>query len=264
MSSDGTGNGGTSRLRIEAKNVSKVFRLGELASLGNTASYVSSRLRGRRPDWPRMEALSEISFEVAAGECFAIIGTNGSGKSTLAKTVAGITLPTSGEILTRGRVLPLLMVGAGFAMDLTGRENVTLFGNLLGLSRRESLEAIPRIVEFAEIDEAHMGTPLKRFSPGEQARLSFATALQLPADVFLFDEVLNVADDEFKAKCIAEIRHLLNKGATVVFISHELNLVRSVATRGIWIDKSRLKLAAPIDELASAYAASHPQAAYAS
>jgi lipopolysaccharide transport system ATP-binding protein len=155
-------------------------------------------------------------------------------------------------------VLPLLNVGSAFHPDLTASENITLFGTILGLDRRETAAAMPEIATFAAIDRRHLETPIKRHSEGMRARLAFATALRLPADLYIFDEVLVVADDEFKAACVAEISRLARDGRTVIFISHELALVRAVCTRGLWLDEGRVRLVGEVEDVLGAYEASHP------
>lgn len=239
--------------RIDVRSVSKRYRLGETFSPQKTAAYVADRVRGRHDVVPDFYAVRDATFEVGPGECFTILGTNGSGKSTLARMIAGITVPSEGEILTRGRVLPMFHVKGGFQAELTTTENVTMFSSLLGLSRAERAAALPQIADFAGLDPEHMATPVKRLSTGQTVRAAFATSLSLPADVYLFDEVLNAADDSFKGRCVEEIEQIVRRGATVVFISHELDLVRAICTRGIWIEESELRMDAPIDELTDAY-----------
>ncbi len=144
-----------------------------------------------------LEALLDVDFTVWRGEAVAIVGTNGSGKSTLLQLLAGTTLPTRGIMRVHGRVLPLLAVGLGFHPELTGRENVTLFASSLGIPRRTIESRMEDVTAFAEL-ERHMDTPVKRFSSGMMSRLSFAIAVQFPADIYVFDEVLAVVDGEFQ------------------------------------------------------------------
>jgi ABC-type polysaccharide/polyol phosphate transport system ATPase subunit len=238
---------------VHAEHLTKTYELGDLASFRRTVSTVANRVlnRGRVP--PPFVAVSDLSFSIERGECFAVLGPNGSGKSTLSRMIAGITLPTSGEVEVRGRVMPLLSVAAAFHPELNGWENVELFGTILGLKREEIARARPEIQEFAGIDSGHMATPAKRYSEGMQARLAFAIALTLPADVYIFDEVLVVADSQFKAACVAEIKRLSETGRSVVFISHELPLVSSICTRGLWLDRGRARMVGPIEEVIEAY-----------
>ncbi len=176
---------------IEVRSVTKNYRLGELQSLA-----ASLTRRGTRP--APFQALKDVSFEVRRGECFGILGGNGSGKSTVLQIISGITVPTSGEALVRGSVLPFLQVGAGFHPELTGRENIVLYGTVMGIDREVIMNSIGQVAAFAEI-ESHIDTPNKRYSDGMQARLSFAIAIIFPAHIYLFDEVLAMVDDEFRA-----------------------------------------------------------------
>lgn len=237
---------------IAARELGKSYQLGELQDVTRLLGRLLRRDPGAEPA-DRFMALRDITFDVRPGEGFAMLGSNGSGKSTLVQILAGIAVPTVGEATVRGRVLPLLEVGAGFHTELTGRENVVLFGTILGLDPKEIQAAMPQIAHFGEIDEAHMDTPIKRYSMGMQARLSFAVAMSFPADIYIFDEVMAVVDDHFRGVAVNRIERLVERGKTVIFISHDLDLVREICGRGIWLDKGELRMAAPIDELASAY-----------
>ena len=239
---------------VEARDVGKLYELGQLASLVRSVQVVKGMVTGRRPERMRLQALEDVSFEIRPGECFGCMGRNGSGKSTLLSILAGITVPSTGWISVRGRVAPLLHVNAGFHLDLTGNENVMLLGTILGLGKRELHDALPRVAEFAELDAQHMDTPVGRFSTGMQSRLGFATVLQLPADVYILDEVLAAADDSFKARCVAEVQRLVAAGRSVIFVSHELPLVRAICDRGMWLHGGRVRAIGDIDHVADAYA----------
>ena len=215
---------------IEAHGLGKEYRLGEQVSLKRTLQ----RLTRTGVPANRFGALNDMNLRIGPGECLGVVGSNGSGKSTFLHLIAGITAPTEGELRVAGTVLPLLQIGAGFHPDLTGRENVMLFGTILGLPRTEIEEKMDAIFAFAEIEE-HIDTPNKRFSDGMQARLSCALAVLFSADIFLFDEVLAVADGEFREKCLFEIRRLVDSGRTVLFVSHDLEQVRVVGQRVLWI-----------------------------
>jgi ABC-type polysaccharide/polyol phosphate transport system ATPase subunit len=245
---------------IEAEGIRKTYELGETASLTRTVRAVRDRLTGRREPHATMCALDGVSFSIRQGECFALMGPNGSGKSTLLNVLCGITVPDEGRAIVRGRVTPLLNVGSGFHVELTGRENVILFGTILGLPRQEILRQLDRVAEFAEISAKQMATPLKRYSSGMKARLTFSTGLCLPSDIFFFDEVLAVADDHFKQLCHDELERLAAGGKTIVFVSHELSQVRRLCDRAIWLERGRVKMSGAIDELADAYAESEQTA----
>ncbi|MDX6667215.1 MAG: lipopolysaccharide transport system ATP-binding protein, partial [Solirubrobacteraceae bacterium] len=188
-------------LAIECLGITKDYRLGEELSLQRSLSRL---MPGRSSDLQRFRALDDITFRVPRGSFFGIIGPNGSGKSTLTQVISGITNPSAGEARVWGRVLPLLEVGAGFHDELTGRENIYLLGAILGLRVTEIEAAIPRIVDFAGVHR-HLDSPMKRYSSGMKARLSFSTAICFPADIYVFDEVLAVVDDDFRVKCAAKL-----------------------------------------------------------
>ena len=230
---------------IEVRSVSKHYRLGELQGLA-----ASLGLTRHRP--PPFRALDDVSFEVRRGECFGILGGNGSGKSTVLQIISGITVPTSGEALVRGNVLPFLQVGAGFHPELTGRENIILYGTVMGIDRDVIMASIDKVAAFAEI-ESHIDTPNKRYSDGMQARLSFAIAIIFPAHIYLFDEVLAVVDDAFRSRCVAEIAGLVAAGRTVIFVSHDLDQVRRVCTRAAWLQDGRLMAVGEVDDVARRY-----------
>ena len=183
---------------IEVHNLTKVYRLGEHRSLRGDARRAAA---GTAASAQTLLALDDVSFSIDRGECFGIVGINGSGKSTLLQVISQITLPTSGHAIVRGRVLPLLAVGTGFHPELTGRENVVLFGTVLGFPRRAIVERMDEIIDYSEIG-LHIDTPLKRYSSGMSARLSFAVAVMFPAAISIFDEVLAVTDDEFTTRCL--------------------------------------------------------------
>jgi ABC-type polysaccharide/polyol phosphate transport system ATPase subunit len=221
---------------VAAADLSKTYRLGELFRLEATIRAAMRRGKERQT----FEALRGVSFEACPGECFGIVGTNGSGKSTVLQILAGITLPTRGSMSVRGTVLPLLAVGAGFHLELTGRENSFLFGTILGLERSVIESKLEDIAAFAEL-ERHFDTPLKRYSQGMQSRLCFAIAMLFPASIYCFDEVLAVVDGEFKDRCLNEVRTLAANGGTVFFISHDLDQVAGVCDRVMWLDAGEVR-----------------------
>lgn len=237
---------------IEVHNLTKVYRLGEHRSLRGTLTT----LAGRRRERQTLRALDDVSFSIARGECFGIVGINGSGKSTLLQVISQITLPTSGHAVVRGRVLPLLAVGTGFHPELTGRENVLLFGTVLGFLRRAILDRMEDIVAFAEIG-SHIDTPLKRYSSGMQARLSFAVAMMFPAAITIFDEVLAVTDDEFTTRCLHSIESIISDRRTVIFVSHDAALVRRLCDRVMWLEGGQVRLVGPTAEVMDAYHGAH-------
>jgi lipopolysaccharide transport system ATP-binding protein len=238
---------------VRCEGVGKSYGLGEELSLQHTLSTIVRRAHQHERLW----ALSDVSFEVHRGEFFGIVGSNGSGKSTLTQLISGIAMQDTGRIEVWGRMSPLLEIGAGFHPELTGRENIALFGTILGLGAGAIRAEMDRIADFAGI-RRHLDTPLKRYSSGMQARLSFATAVCFPADTYVFDEVLSVVDDSFRDQCAGELARLNREGRTIIFMSHDLELIRSVCATGMWLDEGRIKLRGGIDEVAAAYSGVAP------
>jgi ABC-type polysaccharide/polyol phosphate transport system ATPase subunit len=237
---------------VEAHNLSKAYRLGEHQSLRGTLAAVRGGPRERQT----LLALDDVSFSIRRGECFGVVGSNGSGKSTLLQVLSQITPPTSGYAIMRGRVLPLLAVGTGFHPELTGRENVVLFGTVLGFRRRAILERMDDVVDFAEVG-SHIDTPLKRYSSGMQARLSFAVAMMFPAAISIFDEVLAVTDDEFTLRCLESIESVIRDGRTAIFVSHDAGLVRRLCDRVMWLERGAVRLVGPTAEVMDSYHSAH-------
>jgi ABC-type polysaccharide/polyol phosphate transport system ATPase subunit len=244
-------------LALECVGLTKRYELGEILSLRHTLSALRP---GARPLNEGFAALSDVTFAVPRGSFFGIVGTNGSGKSTLTQIISGITVPTEGEARVWGRVLPLLEVGSGFHDELTGRENVALLGAILGLDPRVVVQSMPRILDFAGVGR-HQHTPLKRYSSGMKARLSFATAICFPADIYVFDEVLAVVDDDFRDECVRELSRVNATGRTIIFMSHDLALVRNTCREGMWLEQGRVRRVGSMDEVAAEYETTTPDPA---
>lgn len=204
--------------------------------------WVSGALRGRMPLLKKKErfwALRDVEFEVPQGKAFGLIGRNGSGKSTLLKLLSRVTPPTEGEATTVGRLGSLLEIGAGFHMELTGRENVYLNGTILGMKRREISSKFEEIVEFSGVRQ-FIDTPVKRYSSGMYLRLAFAVAVHLDTEILLVDEVLAVGDSAFQKTCLEKLAHLVYDGRTVMFVSHNLAAVSRVCSETLVLDKGRV------------------------
>jgi ABC-type polysaccharide/polyol phosphate transport system ATPase subunit len=221
---------------IEARGLHKEFEI--ILHRGTVKALLLSGFKLKRQ---RVHALRGIDLTVRRGETVALLGRNGSGKSTLLSLIGRIYLPTSGSMEVRGRVAPLLELGAGFHPDLSGRENIELNGVILGLSREQVAERADSIIDFAEIREFIDG-PLRNYSSGMQTRLGFSVAVHTEADIFLVDEVLAVGDEEFQEKCFAEIDRIKARGGTILFVSHEMTDVLRVATRVVWLDQGRVRM----------------------
>ena len=205
---------------------------------------VSKRYRIRQPGGPNAPvqdfwAVRDVTFQVARGETFGLIGHNGAGKSTLMKLLSQITAPTAGEIRLNGRVAALIEVGSGFHPELTGRENVYLSGSILGMRRREIADKFERIVEFSGVRD-FIDTPVKWYSSGMYVRLGFAVAAHLDSDILLVDEVLAVGDAAFQAQCIERLRELRRNGTTMLFISHDLMSIEKLCDRVGLMQKGQL------------------------
>jgi len=228
---------------IEVSQLSKRFVLqhDQPKSLQDVALRLfRHRVRERHQRHEEFWALSGISFAIEPGESLAIIGRNGSGKSTCLKLLAGIMQPTSGFVKVQGRISALIELGAGFHPELTGKDNVFVNGVILGMTRNEIKRRFDEIVAFAEL-EHFIDIPVKFYSSGMYLRLAFAIAINVNADIMLLDEVLAVGDQSFQAKCLQRISELKRNGATIVFVSHDLNAVRTICQRTIWLDRGKLR-----------------------
>ena len=254
MSRRETNTDGGRPVAIATRGLRKEYRLGESQSLALTVNRLLRRREAAAR--PSIEALAGIDVTVHRGESFGIVGTNGSGKSTMLQVLAGTTLPTGGLMEVHGRVLPLLAVGTGFHGELTGRENVRLFASSLGVPRGAIEGRMGAVGSFAEL-ERHMDTPVKRFSSGMLSRLSFSIAMQFPADIYVFDEVLAVVDGEFQSRCLTEIKRLHREGRTVIFVSHRLEQVAEVCERVLWLDRGRAEGVGMTSEVLEAYTRAH-------
>ncbi len=200
----------------------------------------------------RFEALADISFEVQHGEAFGIIGKNGSGKSTVLGLIAGVITPSTGRVVTRGRISPLLELGGGFHHDLTGRENIILSGILLGLRRAEILFKMEEIVEFADIGD-FIDQPIRVYSSGMLARLGFSIVATLDPEILLIDEILAVGDQNFQQKCMERMMSFKKSGVTIVFVSHRMDDVLKMCDRVVWIADHRIRCQGSAREVVDRY-----------
>jgi ABC-type polysaccharide/polyol phosphate transport system ATPase subunit len=201
-----------------------------------------------------VQALEDVTFEVHQGDSIALMGPNGSGKTTALKIMSRITYPTTGVARVRGRVGALIEVGTGLHPELTGRENIQLYGRILGLSGGDIRRRFDRIVEFAGLGSA-IDQPVKQFSSGMQLRLGFSLAAHLEPDVLLVDEAVSVGDAGFQHRCLERMRELVKAGVTLLFVSHVPSLVAGLCDRGVLLDRGRTVLMAPISEIIDSYLA---------
>ncbi len=208
---------------------------------------------GGRADREEFWALRDVAFEVRRGEVLGIIGRNGAGKSTLLKILSRITEPTRGRVALRGRVASLLEVGTGFHPELSGRENIFLNGAILGMSREEIRRKFDEIVAFAEVEQ-FLDTPVKRYSSGMYVRLAFAVAAHLEPEILIVDEVLSVGDVAFQRKCVGKLQDVAGtSGRTVLFVSHNLPVVRRLCPRALLLDRGRIAAAGAAAEVLNTY-----------
>lgn len=237
---------------IEFNHVSKQFRLRRDRPRSFQELFLSAfRLRDRRPTetiWP----LRDVCFTVGRGEMVGLIGSNGAGKSTALQLVSRIIQPTEGTVTARGRVAGLLELGAGFHPDLSGRENIYLYGAIMGMTRKQVRSRLNKIVAFSELEQ-FIDAPVKHYSSGMYMRLGFATAVHSDADVLLVDEVLAVGDQAFQSKCHQRINELRRKGVTILFVSHNASVVRLLCDRAIWLARGKVQSIGPADDVIADY-----------
>jgi len=250
---------------IRAENLSKLYRIGHLRKYHTlrdaiTAAFAASLQRLKR-DFKSKEkaadyiwALKDVSFEIKKGEIVGIIGRNGAGKSTLLKILTRITPPTQGCAQVHGRVASLLEVGTGFHPELTGRDNIYLNGAILGMKRAEIEKKFNEIVSFAGL-EKFIDTPVKRYSSGMYVRLAFAVAAHLEPEILLVDEVLAVGDIEFQRKCLGKMSEVTKEGRTVLFVSHNLQVINQLCSRAILLNEGKLLNDGSPQETLNAYIA---------
>lgn len=231
-----------SRASVIVDGVRKTFTLNHAFSFKDT---VVSWIR-RQKTTSTFEALKGIDLVINEGESVAILGLNGSGKSTLLKLVSGVMEPDDGQVLTRGRVAGLIEVGAGFHPELSGRENVFLNAAILGMKRHEIEERYDEIVAFSEIEE-FIDQEVKHYSSGMFMRLAFSVAIHVELDVLLVDEILSVGDAPFREKCRLKFEELIARGKTLVVVSHDMEMVRELCSRGIVIGKGEVIYDGPVE-----------------
>ena len=238
---------------LEIQNIGKKYQIQHL-----TGGYLSLRermmsaIKFQRNEKEDFWALKDVSFEVQPGESLGIIGKNGAGKSTLLKILSKITPPTTGRIVSRGRIASLLEVGTGFHPELTGRENVFFNGSLLGMKRREIEAKFDEIVDFSGV-EKFLDTPLKHYSSGMQLRLAFAVAAFLEPEILIIDEVLAVGDAEFQKKCLGKMEDVSKSGRTILFVSHNMGSIKSLCKQAILLDGGQIRVKDSIQNVIEQY-----------
>jgi ABC-type polysaccharide/polyol phosphate transport system ATPase subunit len=243
---------------IHIEGLSKRYRIGERERYFALRDILARALSAPfKRDRPRREreyfwALRDVSLDISQGEVVGLIGRNGAGKTTLLKLLSRITRPTSGFAEIHGRVGSLLEVGTGFHPELTGRENIYLSGAILGMGRAEIDQKMDGIVQFAEVEQ-FLASPLKFYSTGMQMRLAFAVAAHLEPEILLVDEVLAVGDLEFQKKCLGKMQDISKSGRTIVFVSHQMNQIRRLCERVVWLHGGHIRQVGATGEIIAAY-----------
>jgi lipopolysaccharide transport system ATP-binding protein len=227
-------------------------RFGALRSVPALLRRLQPGHRSTSDGHPGKWALKNVDLEILPGEVFGVLGRNGAGKSTLLKILSRVTQPTSGRALLYGRLGSLLEIGAGFHPELTGRENVYMNAAVLGMSRQETRSKFDEIVAFSGIGD-YLDSPVKHYSSGMYVRLAFSVSAHVAPEILLIDEVLAVGDEGFQRKCLQKVAELRNQGATLLLVSHDLNVVRQVCTRVAWLRDGSVRALGPAEDVARAY-----------
>jgi len=235
---------------ISIDSVSMRFYLGN-ERITNLKEYLIRRIK-RLVRFDEFWALREVSFSVAPREVLGVIGLNGAGKSTLLKLIAGIMKPTAGAVAVDGNISPLIELGTGFDPDLTARENVFLNGAVLGYQRIFLNRRFDEIIAFAELEQ-FVDVPLRNFSSGMVARLAFSIATLVDPEILLVDEILSVGDVRFQEKSEAKMRSMMEGGATVVFVSHNIRKVQEICHKVLWLEGGRVRMIGPVAEVCGAF-----------
>lgn len=236
---------------IVVDSVTKSFRVRQ-SGTRTVKSAVLERFLGRARYQRTLNAVDNVSFTVRKGETLGIIGANGAGKSTLLSLITGTSTPTGGSIQSQGTISSLLELGAGFHPELTGRENVFLYGAIMGLSRKQMLKRFDSIVEFAELAD-FIDQPVKHYSSGMYVRLGFAVAVEVDPDILLVDEVLAVGDEAFQRKCIARMERFRRDGKTMLIISHDVPTIQKISDRILFLDHGKVAGLGDPKEVAEGY-----------
>ena len=236
---------------VVVKNLSKRFRIPHERKL-TVYENIVGLIKGGSYTYEEFQVLNDISFTIKCGETFGVIGPNGSGKSTLLKILAGVLYPDCGSIKMNGKVAPFLELGIGFQQELTAKENIFLYGAIMGLTRKQIDERYEKILDFAELKRFE-NMKLKNFSSGMYVRLGFSTAIQADPDIMLVDEVLSVGDESFQNKCGQKIDEIRRAGKTIVLVSHGLGTVKQLCSRCLLMNQGRMVMLGETEKVLEEY-----------
>ena len=239
-----------SKAMIEVSDVSMRFRMNTDRIL-SLKEFVTTALRGKL-HYEEFTALDHVSFSVRKGETLGLIGRNGAGKSTMLKVISGILKPTEGRVTCHGNIVPMLELGSGFDMELTGRENIFLNGAILGYDEEFLKEKYDEIVEFSELGQ-FIHVPIRNYSSGMMARLAFSVASVVNPEILIVDEILSVGDAAFQEKSRARMTEMMGGGTTVLFVSHSMEQVREMCSRVVWLEHGTVKMIGSTDEVCDLY-----------
>ena len=242
---------------IEINNVSMQFTLSK-DKITSLKEFVVKLVK-RQIKYEKFEALNNVSFDVYKGEVVGLIGHNGAGKSTLLKIISGILKPTTGNVRVNGNVVPMLELGSGFDMDMTGRENIYLNGTIMGYSKKFLDSKFQEIVDFSELEE-FLDVPLRNYSSGMITRLAFAVATIVNPEILIVDEILSVGDFEFQKKSFNKMNELITGGATVLLVNHNVDVIKEMCDRVVWMERGVVKMVGKPKEVCEKYLASAREA----
>ena len=239
-----------SNIVIEARDLHVSFTV-QKQGIKSIKSFLLSM--GFQSPFEKKPVLKGVNLKVKKGECLAVMGRNGCGKSTLLRAVAGIMTPTSGSLEVKGRVAPLMTLGVGFEMELTGRENIELVGTLMGFTKDQLQDSINNIILFSELTDAEIDMQMKRYSSGMISRLAFSIAAANTPDVLIVDEALAVGDLGFREKCAERIKQIKSEGTTIMYVSHHLDEIKNICTRAIFMEEGVVTAEGSVDEICEYY-----------
>jgi ABC-2 type transport system ATP-binding protein len=239
------------KVALKVEDISIRFNLSK-EKVDNLKELLIKKVKGEKIRFNEFWALKNVSFEIKKGDRLGILGLNGAGKSTLLKVIAGVYKPTSGKVVRNGHIAPMIELGAGFDPNYTGKENVFLYGSVLGFSREFLESKYDEILEFSELGD-FIDVPIKNYSSGMRARLGFSIATVVEPEILILDEVLSVGDAKFRKKCEKKMQGMFDHGVTVLFVSHSLDQVKRLCNKAILLEHGQLIAKGDIEDVAEVY-----------